>query len=416
MKKLKVVHLVSGELDSGAGRGAYWLHKGLIDCDVDSIILTNSNRTFGEREIISFYPAVNKISERIKASIENFFIRKSKGKNLFFSTGLFGLNLIKNKHIADADIIHVHWTSLNFISLYNLIRIDKSTVWTLRDMWLFTGGCHYSMDCKRYESTGCMKCPMINSSFKYDISWISSRLKENLISRKSFNIVGISKYISFLAKNSKVMEGKEINHIPNCVDEDVFKPVDKEIARKIIGIETDKKVIIVGARRLKDAYKGTHHLYEIINKIDSEKYFFVFFGASSDSDFVGLNIEYIRLGYIYDPISLRLVYSSGDVFLATSTQEAFGKTIVESMMCGTPVVCFDNSGPGEIVEHMQNGYKASFPHIDDMCNGIEEICSSRNYNSICSNAVYSARQRFSKKTAAESYIKLYKKILNPSES
>jgi len=35
--------------------------------------------------------------------------------------------------------------------------------------------------------------------------------------------------------------------------------------------------------------------------------------------------------------------------------DAFGKTIAEAMGCGTPVVCFDATGPKDIVSHKVDG-------------------------------------------------------------
>ena len=37
------------------------------------------------------------------------------------------------------DIIHIHWINQGFISLKSLSNIKKPTIWTMRDMWAFTG-------------------------------------------------------------------------------------------------------------------------------------------------------------------------------------------------------------------------------------------------------------------------------------
>jgi glycosyltransferase involved in cell wall biosynthesis len=68
--------------------------------------------------------------------------------------------------------------------------------------------------------------------------------------------------------------------------------------------------------------------------------------------------EFKALGFLHNDVALRLAYSSADVFVAPSIQEAFGKTLVESLACKTPVVCFDATGPASIVEHKVSGYKA----------------------------------------------------------
>ncbi len=74
---------------------------------------------------------------------------------------------------------------------------------------------------------------------------------------------------------------------------------------------------------------------------------------------------------IYETVSLRLVYSASDVFIASFLMDAFGKTLAESMACGAPVVCFDATGPKDIVDHKNNGYKSSPYEAKDLAVGID---------------------------------------------
>ena len=76
------------------------------------------------------------------------------------------------------------------------------------------------------------------------------------------------------------------------------------------------------------------------------------------------------MGFLHDTISLRLAYSASDVFVAPSLMDAFGKTLAESMSCGTPAVCFDATGPKDIVDHKLNGYKAFPFDTSDLTAGI----------------------------------------------
>ncbi|MEG3066598.1 glycosyltransferase [Acetomicrobium sp.] len=68
--------------------------------------------------------------------------------------------------------------------------------------------------------------------------------------------------------------------------------------------------------------------------------------------------DFTNFGFLQDLISLRLLYSAADIFVAPSLMEAFGKTIAEAMACGTPVVAFDANGPKDIIDHEINGYLA----------------------------------------------------------
>ena len=55
-----------------------------------------------------------------------------------------GTDITKSKYYKNADILHIHWFSQGFIQLRSLSRVNKPVVWTMRDMWPFTGGSHYS--------------------------------------------------------------------------------------------------------------------------------------------------------------------------------------------------------------------------------------------------------------------------------
>ena len=60
-----------------------------------------------------------------------------------------------------ADVIHLHWVNQGFLSLGILERImasGKPVVMTMHDQWYFTGICHYSGDCDKYQSQ-CRHCP-----------------------------------------------------------------------------------------------------------------------------------------------------------------------------------------------------------------------------------------------------------------
>ena len=48
------------------------------------------------------------------------------------------------------------------------------------------------------------------------------------------------------------------------------------------------------------------------------------------------------------------------------------------MSCGTPVVCFDATGPKDIGDHKRNGYLAKPFDIFDLASGINWVLSKEN--------------------------------------
>ncbi|MDR9367204.1 MAG: glycosyltransferase, partial [Balneolaceae bacterium] len=332
---MKVLHIVGGDLDEGASQGAYILHEHLLAQGVDSLILTNSSNTEGYQKA---YSIADGILGRIKASLRMKFDNTHKlfhnKNNLKFSSGFFGYDITKSNLFQKADIIHLHWICNGFVDIKNLQKIKKPIVWTLRDMWAMTGGCHYSLDCKRFQDK-CGRCPHLDSQWERDISTILQSRKNNVYSR-SIQFVGISNWITNQAKKSRLLRDYKITTISNNIDLINFFPYGKEQARKNLNLPSDKPILLFGAQYVNSEYKGYNILLKLLTQIDFEARV-VFFGRNSPSKINNSNIECTHLGYLTKQ-ELQQAYSAADLFISTSKMEAFGKTVAESMACGTPVV------------------------------------------------------------------------------
>jgi len=109
---------------------------------------------------------------------------------------------------------------------------------------------------------------------------------------------------------------------------------------------------------------------------------------------------------------LRLAYSASHVFVAPSKMDGFGKTLAESMACGTPVVCFNATGPKDIVDHKINGYKAIPFKAEDLATGIDWILSDENrYKKLCMKAREKAMVSFDVEKASKKYVELYEDVI-----
>ena len=402
---LNVLHVVAGGLSGGAARGAFWLHQGLREIGVDSNLLISGRNTLGADGVVSYSQGnLGKLARIVTAKLDalpNLFF---KNKNIF-SSGLIGFDFTKTKEYKRADVVNLHWINGGFVDIKLLKKIDKPIVWTMRDMWPMTGGCHYSLDCVNYQ-TGCGHCPQLDRRGKYDLSRYVLQRKKRYIP-DDITLVGISTWLSDCAGKSELFENRKILTISNNINTDEFFPLDKGMARNILGIETHKKIVLVGSTSLKDFYKGFSKFLDATTSLDTSDFLLCFFG-NVDADIVEkLGFEYKIFGRLGDEISMRLVYSCADVFVAPSIQEAFGKTIAESMACGTPVVCFDATGPQDIVDHKVNGYMATPFDPKDLANGIRWVVYDSDYSELANSAVNKANSAFNASTIAKQYLELY---------
>ena len=68
----------------------------------------------------------------------------------------------KSDSLLNADIVHLHWINAGMIKIEDLAKIRAPIVWSLHDMWAFTGGCHYDEECQGYEKE-CGNCKVLGS-------------------------------------------------------------------------------------------------------------------------------------------------------------------------------------------------------------------------------------------------------------
>ena len=87
------------------------------------------------------------------------------------------------------------------------------------------------------------------------------------------------------------------------------------------------------------------------------------------------------MGTTFIESDLAKIYSTANLFLALSRQEAFGQTAQESMSCGTPVLCFENTGFVDQVVNEENGYIVPMENIEIALEKIRDLFN-------CNSGVY----------------------------
>lgn len=409
---MKVIHLTAGSLNGGAARGALWLHRALHNSGIESTLLTNGEGIDGDDTIQSLSP---KRYQRLRFDIRTRIaglrkLRYPRRQPWFFSTGFDGIDLSSSTLVEDADIVHLHWVN-GLLSLKGLRRMRKPVVWTLRDMWPFTGGCHYTMGCDRYEDA-CGKCPQLQSSTTRDLSaLVLSRKLDSL--PDNICVVPISEWLAGCARRSALFSQTRIETIYNCVDTTEFFPIPQIEARRALGLPNDRRIVALGAQRLQDFYKGTDLALEALRQLADKNLHLLIFGDAMGLPADKLPAQSTLLGFVKETGALRMAYSAADVFVAPSRMEAFGKTLIESMACGTPVVCFDKAGPGEIVDHEVTGYKARPFCPSDMARGIEWVLGLRQEEALIlrESARKRAETKFDAPVVAGHYLDLYRRVL-----
>jgi glycosyltransferase involved in cell wall biosynthesis len=255
---MKILLVNKYDISGGAGRAVYRLHKALLSEGVDSKILVDVKDSNNDSVILSKY-IFSKFTNRLRNFLDSFLVRfyTHRLSVLFSPSYLLLSNTIKKINKIDADIVHLNWVNAGMLNIGSIKKINKPIVWTMHDMWLFTGGCHYSLDCKNYELQ-CNNCNILNSKKGFDLSGFLFKAKRKMFEqKKDISIVGVSNWLSKCAKESTLLKNHKIITIPNALDTDFFKKVDKNLAREFLKLPKNKKLILFGAvDATKDIRKG----------------------------------------------------------------------------------------------------------------------------------------------------------------
>lgn len=401
---MKVVHLVISDM-FGAGRAASRISDAVSARGWDSEVYILNAGISGCSSLIPL--SGKKKVERILGKLRNDRIMKKYSKDGYFHYDRYGMDFSDFPFIQEADVIHLHWINEGIYSSHFLKDINKPVVWTLHDMWPFTGGCHYTSECEKYTGK-CGSCWCLGSSSENDLSTSgqANRIREYKDAKIQF--AGCSRWITDCANQSHVLKesGKYCITVPNPIDTTWFHPRNQEECRKLLGINTTKKLILCGAVNLNDSRKGASLLMESLKYLDKDEYLICMYGNPKGIEIP--DFETFFFGSVYDDLHLSLIYNACDVFVAPSRQENLANTVVESLSCGTPVVAFDIGGMPDMILPGINGYLA----VPFQAQNLAE-CISRTSSGIFERdrVADDCHKRFSGNSIGKQYIELYEKLL-----
>lgn len=327
-------------------------------------------------------------------------------------------NILPSKKIVSAineenpDVVHLNWISGGMIQLERLTEINAPVVWRLPDMWPFTGGCHFSGECKKYTDK-CGSCPKLTSSKELDLSRWTWRRKKKVYDELDPVLVATSEWMKECINNASLTENLDIMVIPNGVNTSQFKPIDQTQARDIFNLPQNKSIVLFGAINPESSRKGYSELIKSLNGLHDRKKDNVEVAAFGNFNKVSdIKFKVNNIGYLHDEQSLAALYSAADVMVVPSRQEPFGQTIIESLSCGTPVVAFNATGPKYIINHNSSGYLAEPFDALDLCDGIEQIITDKELRQTLSEGARKrVKSNFDISTVADEYIELYQSII-----
>lgn len=417
---MRVTHLNTTDIRGGAARAAYRLHRGLCSIGLNSTLYVRIESS-NDETVEVFRPSTEVRSTlhrlwrygKIKLGHARYFMRDDSRYEAFSDDRTrFHTNPLTQ--LPAADLFHLHWIT-KFIEVRSFFQhTDAPVVWTLHDMNPFTGGCHYSLCCTRYDAQ-CGACPQLESERDDDLSrqiWNRKRSAYQApIRNQRLHVVAPSRWLAREARKSALLGEAPVHFIPHGLDHTIFRPRPQEKVRQKLQISDSERVVLFVAESTTNQRKGVDSLVEALKLLDLEQTTFVSVGGNEPS--IPETVNHVHAGYVDDDDLLTQMYSMADVFVIPSLQEAFGQTALEAMACGTPVVGFDTGGIPDMVRPGQTGWLAEVGSVSSLRRAVSEALENddvrRGMGENCRRVV---EEEYTVQRQARDYKDLYKSILD----
>jgi len=333
-------------LSGGAGIAAKRFHQSLVDAGVNSILLS--------REISeTFNPNIRQIDvssvRNVYSSVNTLFQTNLVQKGNFLVTPISVETIRINKALLhNYDLIHIH-AFYNLLSMKSFVELSKlkiPIIVTMHDQRLFTGGCHYSLECKKFQSS-CKNCPQVQAWARSAVLQSQERAHRVMKNFKNLNLIAPSLWLANEARKSSIFSNKEVTVIPNPVPQIIFNANANR---------SEEKVFRIGfsSINLDNPYKGLSVLVKALNIIVAKERTPTFeFRVFGKGEVNGLSEKVLfsqKLLSADTEIADEL--AKVDLLAIPSLQDNLPSVLTEGLAAGCRVICSRTGGISEIADRM----------------------------------------------------------------
>lgn len=327
---------------------------------------TNYNtKHYTQDNVSSAYKILRRLSYYVSKTERSKHSEK-RSLNLFSMPALWDMQKLEG-------ISHFHWINRDTLSVFQLHRVPKNSIFTLHDEWLYCSTEHtYPMhqDNQDYISG---YSPTRKATTGLPWSYLIWKVKcKAFKDRSDLTFTVPSQWMLDRAKASIALRNNNIVLLPNPIDTDAFYPMtneDRMAFRKKLDINENQLLIAAGNfLGPEDTLKGRDYCLGLLNDPDLKdlNIKFVFFGGSKNGTQTIGHHAVKFLGQLTSEEQLRQLYSASNILFFPSMVESFGQIPAEALACETPVVCFDTSGLTDFVIDGNTGYTGKCFSLNDL--------------------------------------------------
>jgi glycosyltransferase involved in cell wall biosynthesis len=221
-----------------------------------------------------------------------------------------------------------------------------------------TGHCAYAGPCERWQ-TGCGRCPDLGGypAIGLDTTAFLWRQKRRLYRQAPITIVAPSSWIEGAVAKSPLFAGAQVRRIPNGLDLGIFRPLDRDAAREVLGVPKDCKAVLFAPHWARDnPRKGLDLMEAALRSLGPREDFALLVAGVGAKLWVGrVPQPVIPLGYLRDDRLIAMANAAADCVAIPSAVENLPNGVIEAFACARPVVAFDAGGLKDAVRSGETG-------------------------------------------------------------
>lgn len=340
---MQIVHINVRLSEGGAAKVALDLHRRLQSNGIGSVFFygygTGANKSYLESSTQDAMSVASK-----SQVILNYLTHSIAGIECFSLKAKIKSELLEN--VEKSDVVHLHAVHSYFLPLPLLSEIlerGKRIIWTCHDYWPITGRCAFTEVCTRWKQ-GCGGCvTKVNYPPSIiDISKLIFKRKRSLLAkyRRKITFVAPSLFVRDIYRNA--LPDHNIITIHNGIDSDIEMIASKTQMSSSV-CQNKGLNIVVMANDLNDDTKINQSLVNSILKNDN----LTLHTIGRNSPFLADNV--INHGVIIDRKELFVTLKCMDALVFSSIKDTFGLVMIESMICGTPVLATHSEASNEVL-------------------------------------------------------------------
>ena len=244
---------------------------------------------------------------------------------------------------------------------------------------------------------------------------------ERAIARQADRIVVASRNERELLVRYYDADANRIAVVPCGVNLGMFQPIDKDEARKQLGLSDDDQILLFVGRI--EPLKGVDILLGAAAQLESESDCFVLVIGGDRNARAG-EMAHLRdlaaelgiaervsfLGAV-DHERLPLFYSAADICVVPSFYESFGLVALEAMACGTPVVASRVGGLSVAVRDGETGYLIPWRCPEPFAERLELLLGNDELRRAFGETARKEVERFRWGNVAEAVLGIYGEVI-----